>query len=67
MRIKEDDMEQKQSELEDKLKEMEEAIDELESLNSALKRRTEKYKDELTLQNILLKTSKELEKVKKEI
>ncbi len=68
MRIKEDEMERKQSELEDKFKEMEEVIDELESSNSALRRRTEKYKDEnITLQNILLKTSKELEKVKKDI
>lgn len=68
LRVKEDEMEQEQREMQDKFKEMESVIDDLESSNSALKRRTEKYKDEnITLQNILLKTSKELEKLKQDI
>lgn len=68
MRVKEDEMAHKQSHLEERFKEMEAVIDELETSNAALKQRTEKYKDEnITLQNILLKTSKELEKVKRDM
>lgn len=68
MRVKEDEMAHKQSHLEERFKEMEAVIDELKTSNAALKQRTEKYKDEnITLQNILLKTSKELEKVKRDM
>ena len=67
MRLKEDQMEKEQIDMEQKFLEMEESIQDKESENVALKIKVEKYKDEnITLQNILLKTSKDLDKYKKD-
>lgn len=67
MRTKEDNMEQEQLLMQEKFHDLEAHVDRLEKETNTLRIRTEKYKDEnITLQNILLKTSKELEQHKKD-
>lgn len=67
MKSKEDEMEKEQLEMQDKFKEQEAQINKVERESNNLKIRSEKYKDEnITLQNILLKVSKELEKLKED-
>lgn len=67
MKHKEDEMEVEQLQMQDKFEELESHISRLEKESNTVKIRSEKYKDEnITLQNILLKTSKELEQLKKD-